>query len=107
MSAPATTTTAWQWPPDVLEFAAKNEVSAYLDPLLQATHRVFPTACSVKVSLELDPELRDDWHIVFDIQAPRGDVPNHVDARHQWIRALHAICPAPLTCTFRLLLVTF
>ena len=37
MSAPVTTTAAWQWPADVLEFAAKTQVQAYLDPLLDAT----------------------------------------------------------------------
>ena len=106
MSAPATTTTAWQWPADVLDFAAKHDVAAYLDPLLQATQRLFPTARRLKVSVEADPEIRDDWHIVFDIEVPHQDVPDYVDTQHKWIRALCAICPAPLMCTFRLLLVT-
>ncbi len=33
----AATTVAWQWPADVLEFARKNQLESYLDPLLDAT----------------------------------------------------------------------
>lgn len=106
MSAPVTTTTEWQWPVDVLEFAGQHNVRTYLEPLLLATRQLFSTARGVKVSLEADPEIRDDWHIVFDVQVPHQDVPNYVDAQHQWILALYSICPAPLVCTFRLLLVT-
>lgn len=106
MSAPATTTTVWQWPAEVLEFAAESNVGAYLDPMLQATHRIFPTASIVKVTVETDPEIRDDRHIVFDVSVPRGDLPNYLDSQHRWIRALYDVCPAPLVCTFRLLLVT-
>jgi hypothetical protein len=106
MAAPATTTTEWQWPADVLDFASKHNVAAYLDPLLLSTRRIFPTARQTKVSLEADPEIRDDWHIVFDVAVPREDVPNYVDAQDRWIRALYTVCPAPLVCTFRLLLVT-
>jgi hypothetical protein len=106
LMAAATTTREWHWSADVLDFASKHNVAAYLDPLLLSTRQIFPTARQTKVSLEVDPEIRDDWHIVFDVEVPREDVPNYVDAQHQWIRALYAICPAPLVCTFRLLLVT-
>lgn len=106
MSAPATTTTEWQWPTDVLDFAAKHNVQSYLDPLLLATQRLFPTA-QLRASVQTDPEIRDDVHIILEAHLPHQDVPDYVDAQHQWIRALMAICPAPLTCIFRLLLLTF
>jgi hypothetical protein len=57
MSAPVTTAASWQWPADVLEFAAKNQVQAYLDPLLLATRRVFPTEILTK--LEVGGEEKD------------------------------------------------
>lgn len=102
MSAPVRATPAWQWPADVLEFAAKEKVQDYLEPLLEATRRVFPTARQIKVSLECDPEIANDWHILFDLKVPRQDVPNFVEAVHQWNREAISICPAPLICTFRL-----
>jgi hypothetical protein len=99
LSAPGT---AWQWPADVLAFATENNVADYLDPLLEATRGLFPTATSLRVLLECDPELRDDWHIVFDVHVPIKDVPHFVKAVHFWTDELYRVCPAPLVCTFRL-----
>ncbi len=101
MSAITTPTTDWQWPTDVLEFAAQNQVVDYLDPLREATRRLFPTASSLRVSLECDPEIRDDWHIVFEVHVPKKDVPHFVKAMHFWSDELHRIFPGPLVCTFR------
>jgi hypothetical protein len=97
--------TAWQWPGDVLAFAGRNQVSAYLDPLLEATRRLFPGARSLKVFLEDDPEIRDDWHIVFEVEVPRAQVTHFVEAKHFWTDELYRVCPAPLVCTFRLSLL--
>jgi hypothetical protein len=105
MSAVPTPSSSWQWPADVLEFAARNQVADYLDPLLQATPGVFPTARSIRVFLESDPEIRDDWHIVFEVRVPKRDLPHPVKSQHFWIDELYRICPAPLVCTFRLRLI--
>jgi hypothetical protein len=102
MSAPVTAGTQWQWPADVLEFAAKENVQDCLDPLLEATRHLFPTARRIRVILEDDPEIRDDWHIVFEVQVPASDVPNFVEAVHRWNRALYRVCPYALVCIFRL-----
>lgn len=100
MAAPAAKT-EWQWPADILAFAAEHQVQPYLDPLLEATRRIFPTARWVKVYLEEDPEIRDDWHIVFDVQVKLSVDEAH-QARATWNREAFRICPAPLVCTFRL-----
>jgi hypothetical protein len=100
-----TTATAWQWPADVLDFAARNQVKPYLEPLLEATRRVYPTLRSLAVTLELDPEIPDDWHIVFWVRVPKEDVPHFVEALHQWNDEQSRICPAPLACIFRLVLM--
>jgi hypothetical protein len=102
LSAPRT---AWQWPADVLAFASQHQVQAHLDPLLEATRQVFPTARSVRVSLELDPEIRDDRHIVFEVQVPQKNVPSYVKAQDFWTDELYRLCPAPLVCLFRLALI--
>ncbi len=104
MSAPVTTATAWQWPADVLAFAAQHQVQPYLDPLLEVLRRLFPTALQLQVYLEEDPEIRDDWHIIFDMQVPRQDVPNFVEAMRRWHEESFRCCPAPLICIFRLCL---
>jgi hypothetical protein len=105
MSAPASTVTAWQWPADVLDFAAQHQVEAYLNPLLEATQHLFPTAHNLRVFLEGDPELRDEWHLVFEVEVPKTDVPNYLEARRRWTAELFRICPAPLVCTFCLTLL--
>jgi hypothetical protein len=101
MSAIPISTTPWQWSKDVLAFAAEYRVADYLEPLREATLRLVPTA-SLQVLLKLDPELRDDWHIVFEVRAPKKDVPHFVHAVHSWTDELYRVCPAPLVCTFQL-----
>jgi len=105
MSTVSTVTPTWQWPADVLTFAAQHQVAAYLDPLLAATRQVYPTAQSARVFLEDDPEIRDDWHIVFEVRVPQVDIPDYVAAVHSWTREMFRICPAPLVCIFRLTLL--
>src|SRR5206468_1593475 len=80
VSALRASTTTWQWPPEVLDFARRRQIDPYLDPLLSATWRVFPTARRLSVSLHGDPELRDDWHVRFEVEVPQGDVANYVQA---------------------------
>jgi hypothetical protein len=105
MSAPVTTPTAGHWPPDVLEFASRHQVAALLGPLRQALDRLFPTAQRVRVRLEEDPEVRDDYHLVFDVRVSRADVPDFGAAKRRWHEELFRLCPAPLVCLFRLTLV--
>src|SRR5262249_49791778 len=99
------TTPAWQWPADVLVFAAEQGVQTALEPLLEATRQMFPTASRLRVYVAEDPEIRDDRHIIFDVEVPDRDIPNFVEAVHGWNRELRRCCPKYLTCTFRLLLV--
>jgi len=105
MSTVSKPTTTWQWPADLLAFAARHQVQACLDPLLQATQRLFPTASSLEVFLEADPEIRDDWHIVFDVRVPEVDIPDYAAAQHGWTDAVDRCRPGPRDCIFRLRLV--
>ena len=102
MSIPITTPTPWTWSADVLAFAAEQNVASYLDPLLEVTRQIFPTALDLKVYVDDDPEIRDDRHIVFELRVPEGDVPAFVETRHRWHRELRRFCPSPLVCVFRL-----
>lgn len=105
MSTTSTFTPTWQWPADVLTFAAQHQVSAYLDPLLAATRQLYPTTRSLRVFLEDDPEIRDEWSIVFDVRVPEVDIPDYPAAVRSWHDELFRICPAPLVCNFCLRLL--
>jgi hypothetical protein len=103
VSAPATPVSAYPWPADVLEFAAQQQVTVYLEPLLEATRRLFPTARRFEAKMYQDYELRDVRWINFEVDVPDTDMPNIVQARHGWSDELHRICPDPLTHNFVLI----
>jgi hypothetical protein len=105
MSMRSTAPTAGYWPPEVLEFAGRRQVTDLLDPLRLALDRLFPTAQSVRVRLEEDPEIRDDCHVVFEVRVARADVPDFGAAKRRWHEELFGLCPAPQVCLFRLTLV--
>ena len=100
-----TPATTFSWSADVLSFAHEQQVEQYLEPLLEETRRVYPTLCSLEVTLELDPEIPDDRHIVFWVRVPRQDVPHFVEALHRWNKEQSRNCPAPLAWVFRLVLM--
>jgi hypothetical protein len=104
MSSSATTPT-FCWPQDVLDFAARRSVGDLLDPLRQTVDRLFPIAQSFLVRLEEDPEIRDDCHLVFEVCVSSADVPDFGAAKRQWHTELFRICPAPLVCLFRMVLI--
>lgn len=89
---------------DVVAFAVASGVEDCLQPLLESTHRIFPTARFVKVYIDDDPELRDERHILFDVQVGGLSREESRAARKQWIGELLRLCPPERACVFRLLL---
>jgi hypothetical protein len=98
--------TSWRYPAEVVKFAAQQGVERYLEPLREALGRAFPTAERVRVLLEDDPEIRDDWHIVFEVYVAAADVPDYLAATRPWYQELFGICPAPLAPVFRMSLLS-
>jgi hypothetical protein len=90
------------WPTEVLEFAERSQVAEYLEPLREGLQQVFPTAVSVHLTLDLDPEIRDDWHITFHVVVPKSDIPDFVEATHAWYDQKGLRVPRPFVCLFRL-----
>jgi hypothetical protein len=90
----------WQWPEEVLSFARQAGVEASLDPLVEATRRLFPTALGAEVYVTVDPEIRGVSWIVFDVRVPLADVPDFLEADRQWSEKLDRCCPAPLVHAF-------
>jgi hypothetical protein len=88
----------------VTAFARAHQVEQCLEPLLGAARRLFPTARHLRVLLEEDPEIRDDWHIVFEVEVPGLSLTAAREGRTAWHHELMACCPAPRMCIFRLFL---
>lgn len=113
MSSPQTTSTTASsqgnganavFPSDVVAFAAAHQAEDCLQPLLEATHRLFPTAQSITVSIEDDPELRDNAQIVFRVQVDGLTLDESRAARENWIREMLSIYRPSRKLLFCLLL---
>lgn len=88
--------------PDVLAFAEKEGVAAYLPAVVAMTRRIFPTL-PIKVFLEDDPEIANDWHIVLDVQVPEDAAPEPLAEAHwRWCGEIFHHCPSTHVCIFRL-----
>jgi hypothetical protein len=90
------TTDAYVWPADVLEFAEKHNVKHGLEPLRQATLRLFPTG-RLTVTFEPDPELSDLDAIVFEVTVKVADVPEPREAYQVWFEESRKIYRPPYT----------
>src|SRR5947207_3098757 len=86
-------TSTWQWPADLIEFATRRGAVQYLEPLREMTQRLFPTARSLAIFKEDDPELRDVTYIVFEVRVPIQDVPDFLKADDDWLLEQRKICP--------------
>lgn len=95
----------WTWSPDVLQFARQSGVDSYLDPLLEATRDLFPQADELRIYAAHDPEIANDQHLVWELPLPVASAAEYLTAQKQWIGELCRVCPAPLTCVFRLTLM--
>jgi hypothetical protein len=102
MNAPQTTTAAENtgtngvngaFSPDVVAFAREHQGEHCLQPLLEATRRILPTANSIKVSIEEDPELRDNTQIVFDVQVAGLSLDEVRAAERQWDQEMVRLYP--------------
>lgn len=89
-------------PPDVLAFAEKLGVAEYLPAVLAMTRRIFPS-WHLKVFLEGDPEIADDWHIILEVQVPEDVTAEMLfDLDQKWVGQLFEHCPSTHVCIFRL-----
>src|SRR5947208_2825724 len=90
------------WPPDLLEYARRHGVEHVLEPLLEATRQVFPTARDVRVYLEPDVALPDLWFIVYEVRLPRMSAQDFIAADRQWGREEMRLYPPPTRVAFSL-----
>jgi hypothetical protein len=90
--------TAYPWPADVLALASREKVTHYLQPLLDATRGLFPTA-KIEVFFERDVSLPEEY-IVFEVHVPHADAPDYMAAVNKWGQEISRICPAPFQLAF-------
>jgi hypothetical protein len=87
-------------PPEVLQFAVESGVSDYLVPVLELANGIFPGR-PMKVLLEGDPEIENDWHIVFEVDVADLSVDELIAGHRRWIEGLFQRCPSTHVCIFR------
>jgi hypothetical protein len=78
---------------EVVAFAREYQAEHCLQPLLEATHRIFPTARFVKVRVVEDPELRDNTQIVFHVQVVGLPLDQARKAGDQWTQEMVRLYP--------------
>src|SRR5438046_1226596 len=104
MSAAVSKQTEGPWAADLLKFAAARNLEGYLEPLLQAIHRVFPAARRIKAKLEEDLAVEDHWQVIFDVQAGEISANDARAGQKAWHQELVKICPSQLLPNFGLFL---
>jgi hypothetical protein len=85
--------------PEILAFAREQGVEQYLQPLIELTRQVYPTATQFKVFVEEDGEIAESF-IVFELDVPL-DVQQSREADHRWHEGWMRIEPYPVSCVFR------
>jgi hypothetical protein len=87
--------------PDILAFAAEQEVMPYLQPLLEMTRQVF-NGRPVSVSVDEDPEIANDRHIVIDVDVSGLSAKQMFESQQRWLNECFEHCPATHVCVFSL-----
>ena len=102
MAAPATVRT--EWLPDLLAYAVHRQVEQYLQPMLDASQRIFPNARSIWVTLDPDPEIRDLSFITYNVRIPSMPGAEALSLQRLWTDELVRLRPYPVIDGFVLLI---
>lgn len=86
-------------PPEVIAFAREQGVEKILEPLIEWTREVYPSATRFDVFTEDDPEIADRY-IVFELDVPLS-LEQLREADRRWGLGWIQIYPYPRTCIFR------
>jgi hypothetical protein len=88
------------WSADVAGFAAEHGVEQLLSPLLEMTRRLLPTAGTLEIRLDEDPEIADFRSIVFAVRVAGLTVSQAVAVQHRWCEEMLQIYLYPRSCPF-------
>lgn len=88
--ATPTTATSWTWPAEVLAFAAEQGVTAYLEPVLEMTRRLFPDR-PITAEVAADYEIPDERYITVWVEVTGLTVDQLGDRSERWYAGLREI----------------
>ncbi len=98
MSTATTKKTDWIWPQDVLSYALEHGFDQYLDPLMEMTKRIFPSARQIAISLEPDWEIPDLWFVVFHVEVVDMSPEKASESQWEWCGELPRECNQQPDC---------
>ncbi len=78
--------------PEVLAFAAEKEVTEYLPTLYDLVRVIYPGR-TIRVVLDVDPELCDVCTIVFEVDVGDMEVDQMIATHSAWTDGLIERCP--------------
>jgi hypothetical protein len=102
--AVATTVGLPSIPSDVLDVAARNELTPCIHPVLTMRRDVF-RECSIALRVERDAEIESDEHIVIEVDVASWSVDDMFSAWNRWSEEFCRICPPENSVVFRIRLV--
>ena len=102
--AVATTAGLPSIPSDVLDLAARSELTARIEPILMMTQEVF-RGCSMALRVEQDAEIESEQHIVIEVDVTHWSVDDMLSAWNRWSEEFCRICPPENSFVFQLRLV--
>lgn len=89
--------------PDVFAFGREQGVDHYLQPLIELTQQVYPTATRFHIHVEDDPAT-PDRHILFELDVLL-DTQQYLASDRHWHEGWLAIEQYPRSCVFRVRII--
>ena len=80
-------------PPEVFEFAAKKEVSRYLNAVIDLARQAFPSS-ALRVSVGQDAEDEMHRYIAFDVEAGGQTTDELLAGQQIWSTGISRVCPS-------------
>ena len=102
--AVATTVSLTSIPSDVLDVAARNELTPAIHPVLTMSQAVF-RGCSMVLRVERDAEIESEEHIVIEVDVSAWSVDDMFSAWNRWSEEFCRICPPENSVVFQIRLV--
>jgi hypothetical protein len=103
--AVATTVGLPSIPSEVLDVAARNELTPSIHPVLTMSQDVF-RGCRMALRVECDAEVQSEEHIVIEVDVTAWSLDDMLAARNRWSEEFCRICPPENSVVFQIRLVT-
>ena len=102
--AVATTVGLPSIPLEVLDVAARNELTPSIHPVLTMSREIF-RGCSIALRVERDAETESEEHIVIEVDVTAWSADDMFAAWNRWSEEFCRICPPENSVIFQIRLV--